>query len=621
MDEALWEFHKSSRFELRWAVCASLLLHILLALVLSVPPATPQAAGSDGRFAISWAAPGAAAVPTPAVARKQARGEPETPVAPAQPVPARLPNATLGPKEPSEAGRIEVFLVTALRQPAPTAATPPAQKTHVLQRPTQRVASTAPRPSRQRAQAKARQEPVRIENRQPGRQARPTPQQPQTPAQLAQARARVTLQLPPAAQQEAPPEEQEDEELDATLDEDPAQTEAPEPEVAGSTASRVSGPSEAGELALSQAAALPPRRSPKPALRPASPSPPARPIPPADTSKTVAATSQPKSPGRGRENTGSKGVRVATLERPAPKKRQLPAPSPLPSRPATRLDEPLTPPSPGAAPGPVTGRATASVAGTPAARVAQEPSPKSGPRAGTGVARPEPATGAKAAPKVTATPASPASAGNPGATTSEDTDKSAAKSTAKAAASRTKPAKPAVPKTKQAAARKAQPAPSTPAALPSLHGDLKLVLMGNPDLKVTVTFRDYPRSRRNATRPGPEARQETLMTPLVVATGATTREAVLSSTQEGVYSFIVEPLHGKSARASFKLKIYESSPRERSVNLGNKTVTGPTVLLKILIPEAVLWDEEAPFTGSMEDSESETKFNADNGLFWKEFKP
>ena len=37
------------------------------------------------------------------------------------------------------------------------------------------------------------------------------------------------------------------------------------------------------------------------------------------------------------------------------------------------------------------------------------------------------------------------------------------------------------------------------------------------------------------------------------------------------------------------------------------------------MPEAILWDDDASFTGSLEDSESTTKFNAQTGLYWKEY--
>jgi len=37
------------------------------------------------------------------------------------------------------------------------------------------------------------------------------------------------------------------------------------------------------------------------------------------------------------------------------------------------------------------------------------------------------------------------------------------------------------------------------------------------------------------------------------------------------------------------------------------------------MPDAILWDDESAFSGSMEDSNSVTKFNSETGLVWKEY--
>jgi len=37
------------------------------------------------------------------------------------------------------------------------------------------------------------------------------------------------------------------------------------------------------------------------------------------------------------------------------------------------------------------------------------------------------------------------------------------------------------------------------------------------------------------------------------------------------------------------------------------------------MPEGILWEDEAAFSGSMEDSEGVTKFNSETGLLWKEY--
>jgi len=156
--------------------------------------------------------------------------------------------------------------------------------------------------------------------------------------------------------------------------------------------------------------------------------------------------------------------------------------------------------------------------------------------------------------------------------------------------------------------------------LAALHGDLKLVMTGDTGIKVTVKFRNYPKSRRNRVLTRSEVRGEQTVVPLLAAPREDTREAVVQTAGEGIYLFSAEPAGGHSVRVNFTLQVFESGARERTVALGNRSLSGPTVLLKILMPEAILWEDESAFTGSMEDSESETKFNATTGLYWKEFR-
>jgi hypothetical protein len=154
----------------------------------------------------------------------------------------------------------------------------------------------------------------------------------------------------------------------------------------------------------------------------------------------------------------------------------------------------------------------------------------------------------------------------------------------------------------------------------ALHGDLKLVMTGDTCIKVTVKFRDYPKSRRSRVFTRSEVRREQTVTPLLAAPREDTREAVIQTAREGIYLLSAEPAGGHAVRATFTLKVFESGARERIAPLGNRSLSGPTVLVKILMPEAILWDDESAFTGSMEDSESETKFNATTGLYWKEYR-
>jgi hypothetical protein len=178
----------------------------------------------------------------------------------------------------------------------------------------------------------------------------------------------------------------------------------------------------------------------------------------------------------------------------------------------------------------------------------------------------------------------------------------------------------AVPKPEAAEALKASERLSGNKGLTiaSPRGDLKLVITGDTTINLSVTFREYPKSRRNKVTRS-EARKVQTLAPILTRTREDTREAVIETAREGVYTFSAASKQEKGSRATFTLKLFESGSGEKIAKLGARTVSGTTVLVKVLMPEAIIWDDESAFSGTMEDSDSETKFNTETGLFWKEF--
>ena len=139
-------------------------------------------------------------------------------------------------------------------------------------------------------------------------------------------------------------------------------------------------------------------------------------------------------------------------------------------------------------------------------------------------------------------------------------------------------------------------------------------------MKLTVLFREYPKSRRNRALTRTEARREQKISPVVVKTPEQTKEAVIETAREGIYIFTAEAEGGQSTEATFTLKVFELSTKGKTKPLGTKTISGKAVLARILMPDAILWEDESAFSGSMEDSESITKFNSESGLTWKEYR-
>lgn len=153
----------------------------------------------------------------------------------------------------------------------------------------------------------------------------------------------------------------------------------------------------------------------------------------------------------------------------------------------------------------------------------------------------------------------------------------------------------------------------------SMKGDLKLVTAGD-SVKISVAFRALPVSRRNRPPGRSEARRLQEITP-VCATGPDgASEAVIVKAEEGVYIFSAEPRDQTAAQAIFTLKIYDSGAGKKVTALGRRRISAKSAVAKVLMPEAILWDDESAFTGSIEDSESTTKFNAQTGVYWKEYE-
>lgn len=155
-------------------------------------------------------------------------------------------------------------------------------------------------------------------------------------------------------------------------------------------------------------------------------------------------------------------------------------------------------------------------------------------------------------------------------------------------------------------------------SLPLLKGDFKLVVTGATPPKITITFKEFALSRRNRPFSRVEARRESVVAPLTATTKEYTREVVIEKVRPGVYAVTVEPVAG-SSDFTFLLKLHEGTSRMSVRDLGRHTLAHKKVLLKILMPDGILWDDNKSFTGSMEDSDSVTKFNAETGLTWKEY--
>lgn len=95
----------------------------------------------------------------------------------------------------------------------------------------------------------------------------------------------------------------------------------------------------------------------------------------------------------------------------------------------------------------------------------------------------------------------------------------------------------------------------------------------------------------------------------------------ISKAEKGIYIFMMKNNGAKGYETELLFHIFEGKSGERKKVY--KTVELPpntTLKYKFIIPEAVFWDDEGYFTGTIESSKTLTKFNEKSGLIWSEEK-
>lgn len=157
--------------------------------------------------------------------------------------------------------------------------------------------------------------------------------------------------------------------------------------------------------------------------------------------------------------------------------------------------------------------------------------------------------------------------------------------------------------------------------LPEPYGDLKLEIKIEEGLinniKTTVAYREFLKKQRN--RPLKKSEINYIrVEPKIINSGNNIMTIIVEAAGEGIYNFMIES-DNKPLKVTLTVKLYEKSAKQKSKTLGTMTVDDK-ITAKILMPEGILWDDDSYFSGYMEDSESITKFNADSGLVWKEYK-
>lgn len=91
--------------------------------------------------------------------------------------------------------------------------------------------------------------------------------------------------------------------------------------------------------------------------------------------------------------------------------------------------------------------------------------------------------------------------------------------------------------------------------------------------------------------------------------------------EKGIYSFIVRNKGEESYEFDVVFRLFEGKPGERiKVFKAIELFPNAIIKFKFILPEAIFWDDEHYFTGTIESSNTLTKFSEKTGLIWKEEK-
>lgn len=89
--------------------------------------------------------------------------------------------------------------------------------------------------------------------------------------------------------------------------------------------------------------------------------------------------------------------------------------------------------------------------------------------------------------------------------------------------------------------------------------------------------------------------------------------------EKGIYVLEVKNKGKDTYKGKIICLLYEKTSSQRVKEFKDLTLyPEDTLQIRFLLPESVFWDDEDYFSGSIEDSNSITKFNHKTGIVWKE---
>jgi hypothetical protein len=146
---------------------------------------------------------------------------------------------------------------------------------------------------------------------------------------------------------------------------------------------------------------------------------------------------------------------------------------------------------------------------------------------------------------------------------------------------------------------------------------------GDPKVEMRLVRKPYPsrggRKTRQAQKEVAAIQEKEEMD--VAGKVRVKRSFSVENAEKGIYTFVMDNKDGNAWEADLSFVFFKGGRKEKTKKYeAVKVSENGTVRFKFLFPDMIFWDDEDAFTGSIEDSDSLTKFNSDTGLLWKEEK-
>jgi hypothetical protein len=95
----------------------------------------------------------------------------------------------------------------------------------------------------------------------------------------------------------------------------------------------------------------------------------------------------------------------------------------------------------------------------------------------------------------------------------------------------------------------------------------------------------------------------------------------IAKADKGIYTFVIRNTGNATTITDIAFHFFEKKKGEKDRDFKSKELLpNAEMRFKFVFPEAIFWDDESYFTGTIETSDSMTKFNDKAGLIWKEEK-